>query len=928
MATRVEPGPPASARPTGTVSFLFSDIEGSAARWDADREAMAAALSRHDALMRATLEAHGGYIFKTIGDAFCAAFATVRDAIAASLEAQRALSAEDFSAVGGLRVRMAVHTGTVNERDGDYFGPTVNRVARLLAIGHGGQVLISGAAAELLHGEMPPQTSLRDLGEHRLRDLAYPERIYQLVDPDLPQEFPALRSLDVLPNNLPLQLTSFVGRESEVAEVKALIESHRLVTLLGSGGAGKTRCAIQVGAEMLDGSGEGVWLVELAPISDPALVPNAIAQALNVQEQPNRPLLDTLVAYIKRKRLLFVLDGCEHVIEEVRRDVAAILHDCPDVYILATSREPLNISAEATYRMPSLAVPSSIETLLADGFSRYGALQLFVDRALFSNNRFSLTAENAPHIVEICRKLDGIPLAIELAAARVKVLSPKQLDQKLDERFRVLTGGDRSALPRHQTMRALIDWSYDLLSNDERALFRKLAVFAGGFTLESAAAVCSDGEMDEIVVLDLLTQLVDKSLVQAEETAGETRYRLLESTRQYAREKLSDAGESDAAAHAHARAFVALAEQLKEAFETTPDRVWYAQAEPELENVRAALAWTLGARGDVLLGQRLTGVILRGWSSFVGIGELQRWVQEAQRHITADTPLAVRAALDNAEAALGGMFSQYKASLTAAERALGRYRELADPLAIAVAEIRVARVQTMLGDVAESESLLEQALQTTRALGARKSTVWALEGLAIARQWAGDLPGARQRYSEALAAARSAEFERGAAGITIWLAEAEFRGGDAEAALRLARETLGVYRKTGDAGSLALVPCNMAAYLSALRRYDEARTAGREALTAARDAQFSVVFAFTLQHLAAIAASGPSGDRSRAARILGYVDAQVTALEALREYTEQQEYDVMLPALREALGEDGLSKLMAEGSTWSEDQAAAEAMLI
>ncbi|HKU66877.1 MAG TPA: adenylate/guanylate cyclase domain-containing protein, partial [Candidatus Baltobacteraceae bacterium] len=426
MATQVESGPPAWARPTGTVTFLFSDIEGSTTRWDADRDAMTVAVARHDAVMRAALEAHGGYVFKTMGDAFCAAFAMAGEAAIAALDAQRALAAEDFSAVGGVRVRMAVHTGTADERDGDYFGPTVNRVARLLAVGHGGQVLVSGAAAELLRGGASGQSSLRDLGEHRLKDLAQPEHIYQLVASDVPQEFPALRSLDVLPNNLPPQLTSFVGREHVVAEIKGLIESHRLVTLVGSGGAGKTRCAIQVGAELLDGSGDGVWLVELAPAADQHFVVNAIAQALNVQEQPNRPLLDTLVAYLKRKRLLLVLDNCEHVIDEVRRVVASMLQNSLEVRILATSREPLNISGEATYRMPSLAVPDTAELLRAEEASRFGAVQLFVERALLSNNRFGLTEENAPHVAEICRRLDGIPLAIELAAARVKVLSPQQ----------------------------------------------------------------------------------------------------------------------------------------------------------------------------------------------------------------------------------------------------------------------------------------------------------------------------------------------------------------------------------------------------------------------------------------------------------------------------------------------------------------------
>jgi predicted ATPase/class 3 adenylate cyclase len=932
MATQVGSGPPASARPTGTVTFLFSDIEGSTVRWERDSDAMADALARHDALMRAALEARGAYVFKTVGDAFCAAFATTRDALGAALDAQLALAAEDFSSVEGIRVRMALHTGRSDERDGDYFGPAVNRVARLLAIGYGGQVLVSGVAADLLQGEMPPLSSLRDLGEHRLKDLARPEQVYQLIAAGLPEKFPSLRSLDELPNNLPRQLTSFVGRDEVVAEVSKLLEKFALVTLVGTGGAGKTRCAIQIGAELLDGSGDGVWLAELASISDPTLVATVIAQALNVQAPPSQPILDTLVAYLKRKRLLLILDNCEHVIDEARSVASAILHACEEIRILATSREGLNVSGEETYRMPSLSVPSS-DRFSTEEASRFGALQLFIDRALSSDKRFALTTENAPHVAEICRRLDGIPLAIELAAARVKMLSPQQLAQKLDERFRVLTGGDRSALPRQQTMRALIDWSYDLLSDDERTLFRKLSIFAGGFTLESATAVCSDATIDELAVFDLLSSLVDKSLVQAEPAGSGTRYRLLESTRQYAREKLSESGMYEAVARAHAAAYLALAEDLDDARETTPDRAWDTRVELELENFRASLGWALGARGDVLLGQQLAGALRPVWVTF-GAAEGRRCVQTAAEVADAQTPLSTLAALDLAEASLAAVLTQHKASLAAAQRALASYRDLGDPLRTAQAQRFVGRALVLLGRIPEGEAVLTQVLAEARRLGARRLTGLALESLASARQSVDDLAEARQYFAEALALFRSIGAERLGAVVAINLAEAEFRGGDAATALRLASEALAADRAFNDTRTVKDAPCNMAAYLVALERYDEARTSAHEGLAAARDSQAAVHVAFTLQHLAAVAALGPNAEtpsreeHARAARLLGYVDARLAALEALREYTEQQEYDKMLPALRDALGADECAKLMNEGSTWSEDQAVAEAMLI
>jgi predicted ATPase len=746
------------------------------------------------------------------------------------------------------------------------------------------------------------------------------------------QAFQAAKIAESRNNNLPLQLTSFVGREHVLAEIEPMIEKSRLVTLVGTGGVGKTRCAVQVGLELVDGSADGVWLAELAPISDPSLVGSVIARALSLQESPNRPILDTLVAYLKRKRLLLILDNCEHVLEQARHVAGAIVRDCADVRILATSREPLNISGEETYRMPSLAIPPSAELLFTESVPRYGAVQLFVDRAVSSDKRFILTEENAPHVTEICRRLDGIPLAIELAAARAKVLSPQQLARKMDERFRVLTGGDRSKLPRHQTMRALIDWSYDLLSNDERALFPKLSIFAGGFTLEAATAVCSE-ERDEIVVLDLLSSLVDKSLVQAEPVGGGTRYRLLESTRQYGREKLSDAGEDDALAIAHARVFLSLAEQLDDAWETTPDSAWLAKAEPELENFRAALSWAFGARGEVLLGQCLAGISRRVWAYF-GAAEGRRWVQAAQERTAGDTPAAVLAALDLAEAQLAARLYEYKASLAAGERALARYRELADPRRVAVAESRVGWALLYLSRVAEGEPLLRHALEEAQVLGMRKNAAYALWGLADGRRVAGDVAGARQRFGEALAAARAAGTERLAANIATNLAETEFRGGDVVMALRLVDEALPVIRALRETIGLANANSNMAAYLTASRRYDGALVSAREALAAARDAEFSVAAAAALQHLAAIGALRRSADsqlledRRRAARILGYVDARFEALGFPREYTEQQEYDTMLPALRDALGADECAKLMNEGSTWSEDQAIAEAMLI
>ncbi|MGA9945540.1 MAG: adenylate/guanylate cyclase domain-containing protein [Candidatus Cybelea sp.] len=902
--------PASTAQPSGTVTFLFTDVEGSTQRWERAKDAMRAALAVHDELMRTTVAANGGSVFKTVGDEFCAVFATAPDAIAAALDAQRALRTGDFSAVGGLSVRMALHTGAADERDSDYFGPAVNRVARLLAIGHGGQVLVSRTTADLVVGEMPESSTLRDLGVHQLRDLAHAENVYQLVAPDLQQSFPALRSLGQQPNNLPPQLTSFVGRAEEVAAISTLLKEHRLVTLVGAGGAGKTRCAVQVGDDLLERFNDGVWLIELASIPDGSLVTASVARTLGHRESPNDPLLNTLLGYLKRSQLLLVFDNCEHVIDAVRAVAASILRGCPGVRILATSRESLNIAGEQIFPLPALALPASVA--------------LFDDRARAADPRFTITDGNAPFVAEIAARLDGIPLAIELAAARVKVLSPQQLARRLDERLRLLTGGDRSALPRHQTMRALIDWSFDLLSDDERALFRKLSIFAGGFTLESATTVCSDGSSDELAVLELVSSLVDKSLVQTNQR-GNPRYRLLESTREYAREKLVECDEEAEVARAHAVAFLRLAEQLERDWEATPEIEWVARAEVEMENLRTALEWALARREDVPLGMRLAGAVTRVWA-FSATVEARRWIAIALNNLDQGTPAVVAARLDLAAAQLDGVLGLPQDSYLAAERALKRYRALGEEAAVAAAQRNMGVALVILGRIEDGEALLKKALATFRGLGIQKMTGAVLDSLALARKTVGDLDGARTHYAEARAIFEATGAQSLAGALSLNLAEAEFVGGDAAAALRLAAEALASDR-AANFTRVPLLQANMAAYLIAMERYDEARSHAREALSGARSTRHDVPALWALQHLAAVAALQPGADRMRAARLLGYVDERLAARDIRRQYTEEREYDAILSALRRAMSQDEINRLTAEGSAWREEHAFDEALL-
>ena len=909
--------------PTGTVTFLFSDIEGSTGRWDAHRAEMQEAVRRHDDLMRAAIERNGGYVFKTIGDAFCVAFATVPEAVTAALDAQRAIQSEDWNAVGGLSVRMAIHAGVADERDGDYFGPTANRVTRLLAVGHGGQVLISGASKDLANEMMPAQATLLDLGKHRLKDLAAPEHIFQLQAADLEQEFPALRSLDVLPNNLPVHLTSLIGRDEEVAEITALFEESRLVTLTGAGGIGKTRTALQVAADLLQGDGDGVWFVDLAPFDDPMLVPSAIAEVFNVADEGgSQRLIERVGAALKAKRLLIVLDNCEHVISAAADAADRLLHMCPGMYILATSREPLGIAGEEPYRMPALPVPEEGERMTAERVMQYGAAVLFVARAHTAQRSFVLTDDNAAIVANIVRRLDGIALAIELAAPRIKVLSLQQLDQRLDECFKLLSGGSRTAQPRHQTLRALIGWSYDLLSEAERSLLRRSAIFRGGWTFEATEAICTDERFADQDVLDLLTALVDKSLVVVEVLGEEQRYRLLESTRQFAAERLDEAGERENAAARHCRYFAGVAERAGDAYWQIDSDRWTAQVRLDLENHRVAIGWGLAGDGDV--ESAATNVAgLRGLWYAAARREGRMLLGRAKAALAADAPARVRGLLALTEARLDYASAQSAMPAAEAVSALsGGGDEVGRAEALALHGDALGRA----GRLAESVIPSEAALAAARATRTPRLIGWVLSRAAYWIGAAGDRARAHVLFAEAAALLRACNDPWRLA--TLQWSRAEFFYGESDhaAALACAREAETILRERGAEGDLSIVLLNAAAYLLALERLDEAWAAARESLELALRTDVGLYVAVAIGHLAHLAAE--TGDPERATKLLGYTDAVYKKNGNAREPTEQRGYDRAVELTRAALPEERLRALIAEGAPMEQEAAAAEAMAI
>ncbi|HEY7908856.1 MAG TPA: adenylate/guanylate cyclase domain-containing protein, partial [Thermomicrobiales bacterium] len=583
--------------PSGTVTFLFTDIAGSTARWEHDAEAMRGILARHDALLGTAVDTHGGVVFKTVGDAFYAAFTDAPAALDAALAAQYALFAEDWGSGDPLRVRMALHTGSVEARDGDYFGRPLNRVARLLSAGHGGQTLVSGATEELIRDTLPPGVALRDMGEARLKDLLRPEHIYQIVAPDLPADFPPLKTLDARRTNLPAQATMLVGREREAEAVVALLrrDDVRLLTLTGPGGTGKTRLALQVAAECVESFPDGVFFVPLADVVDPARVAFQIAETLGVTEGGGQSLTERLHAFVRGQQLLLVLDNFEQV-AVAGTAVAHLLAAAPGLKALITSRAALRVYGEREYPVPTLPLPNPRRLPPLDQLMRNESVRLFVARAQEVKADFALTPANAKTVAEICYRLDGLPLAIELAAARTKLLTPQALLERLTHSLRVLTGGARDLPARQQTLRGAIDWSYTTLDAGEQALFARMAVFAGGGTLSAIETICNADGALTVEIIDGLSSLSDKSLLhQVEVGEGEPRFAMLGTIREYALERLEERGELIALRHARTAYYLALAEEAEAALTGAAQGVWLARLEAEHDNIRVSLRNSLEA---------------------------------------------------------------------------------------------------------------------------------------------------------------------------------------------------------------------------------------------------------------------------------------------------------------------------------------------
>ncbi len=812
--------------PIGTVTFLFTDIEGSTALLQhLGDQRYAQILAEHRHLLRAAFQVGGGHEIDTQGDAFLVAFGSVQGAVATAEAAQRVIATHPWPEGAPVRVRVGLHTGEPTIAAGGYVGLDVHRAARIMSAGYGGQILLSQATHDLIEHDLPEGLLVRDLGEHRLKDLTRPEHIFQIVIADLPAEFPPLKTLDVISNNLPVQLTTFIGREREIEDIKRLLTRTRLLTLMGAGGAGKTRLAIQVAADLIEQFQKGVWLVELAPLVDPGLVVQAVASTFMVREVAGRSLLDMLVDYVQSKALLLVLDNCEHLVEACAHLAGALLRACPNLKILATSREVLGIAGEVTYPVPPLSRPDPRRVRSLEQLTHFESVRLFVERSVSSQPRFALTNANAKAVAQICHRLDGIPLAIELAAARVKVLTVDQIATRLDDRFRLLTGGSRTGLPHHQTLRAAMDWSYDLLSEEERALLRRLSVFAGGFQLDAVETICAGDGVEADTCLDLLTNLVDKSLVMAEGLNGEIRYRLLETVRQYGQEKLLELREGAAVRGRHLNWYLSLAQRAEPELQGPDQVAWLERLEMEHDNLRSALDWSKTDKNEAEGGLLLAGALHRFWALRGYLSEGRQWLEGLLAFGEGAPNLVLAKALYG-----GGVLSAYQGdyarATTLCKWSLSLYQESNDTLGIALSLNVLGFVARNQSEFGRAERLLQEGIALSRASGHR----WAL--------------------AEAL----------------IFLGHSVRRTGDFQRALAFGSDGLALWRELGDKRGVATALDLLGTVARYLRNYERARAYHEESLALQRELGSKLDLAVSLINLGAVAME--QGDNNQATRLL------------------------------------------------------------
>ncbi len=917
------------------TTLLFTDIEGSTRLWEQDGANMSVALAEHDRLSRSAVTEHRGAIVKMTGDGICAAFADPLDALLATVVLQRSLDALGGEGLISLRVRAGLHLGLVERRDDDLFGSPVNRAARIMKAAHGGQILLSQAVVDHTRERLPSAVSLRDLGAVRLRDLATSEHVYQLVHPELRQDFPALRSLEATPNNLPQQATSFIGRETELAEAKRLLDGTRLLTLLGMGGLGKTRLSLQIGADVLDQYPDGVWFVDLAPIRDPSLVPNATGHALGIREESGKPITQSLCEHLREHKLLIVLDNCEHLIYACAGLADGLLKGIPELKILATSREALHIQGEQTYPVLPLRVPD--RKAGADALLRSDAVQLFVERARLQKPDFTVTDDDAPAVAELCARLDGIPLALELAAARLRLLSVGEINARLHDRFKLLTGGSRVALERQQTLRALVNWSYDLLGESEQIVLDRLSVFAGGFDLEAAETVCGADPLAPDDVLDLVNSLVDKSLIMVEQEGRASRYGLLETIKEFAHEHLAkrfglektirefasqrllERDDVAATAARHCEYYFGLAKTARPHLEQSDDAESARRLEVELDNLRAAIALALAGGVDPVIAVKFEVALMqfrirRGYST-----EARNNVRAALALPEMREPNVARGHalyLGGVLATNQGDYAEAKWMLTeclAIRRALGASFDTAATLST------LSMLHMRQGDVALARKREEEAIALFRAEGNRLGEAHGLLNLGEIAVRQSDDGSARKLFEQCLAISRDIGHRETEGECERNLGELSLAAGDVDGARRRFVRSLNVCQGAEDKRNEAIALWCLGKVDAAGGDRESARAKFTEALRAFESFQMSSEALDCLEEFAALMQeSGRSVDAVRVHAATAAIRDRLTIPRLQRAELRRL---ASLGAAREVLGEAAFEAAWADGATWALDDA-------
>lgn len=857
-----------SAEPPITT-FLFTDIEGSTRLWEREPERMRVALLQHDAVCQAAVQAHHGRIVKGTGDGIHAVFDDPLHGVLAALQLQRTLPVDPTGQDLSLRVRCGLHAGVVEQRDGDYYGSAVNRAARVMSIAHGGQTLLSQAVAERVAGRLPADVALQDLGPVRLRDLSGTERVHQLLHPALRAQFPPLRSLEATPNNLAQQLDSFVGRERERAELRQQLGRTRLLTLLGMGGIGKSRLSVQLGAELLDEYPDGVWLVELAPLADPQGVPQALASVLGVKEQPGQSVLDALLAHVRDKTLLVILDNCEHLVHACADLAKQLLQAGAGVKVLASSRDVLQVAGETVYPVPTLPVPDPAQAADLAALAQHASVRLFVDRATAAQASFRLTADNAAAVVQVCQRLDGIPLALELAAARTRALSAQAIAARLHDRFRLLVTGDQTVLPRQRTLRALIDWSFDLLSEPERTLFRRLAVFAGGWTLEAAEAVGGGDGLDPLDVLDLLALLVGKSLVVMDTESQ--RYRMLETVRAYALEKLEASADEAATRTRHVAHHLALAEAARLKLAGPEQAAQLAVLDTDRENLLAAHAWCGQDESCRDAGLQLVFALKAYWHMRGLLSLSYRVTVEALARTRPD------------------------------ERSFGRCRVLCD----------AGQLCYFMGRYVEALGYLSESRDIALEIGDRARQAAVLQPLGMVQTALGDRDAARRSYEQAMALAHDLGQKRLLMVSTNALAQLQRVSGELVAADNLYAQTLKLARSGEDLESTATALLNRAMVAITQGQGRRALPWLAEVRSIVDDIGSQPVMQSLLDVLAGLCAANSHWEE--AARLFGAAEALAAATGIRRETEDEAFLQPLLTRARNAIGADAFERFVRLG---------------